>query len=188
MYPVAIVDIDLIKIAVATATIRNKEVNFLLEKGGKIIEDEFGEIIDELKNHSIDKVQEGKARIAQPEMEEANINISETMDKLFKDFCKENHPDKGGDNDYFVEMKEKYESGDFSGFIEGCKIDNTPQLLYEKWKHLEFNSNEVVKKKGYLIARAQTNNRKKYYKLLYEEYVRLERKIEELKNDKKTNY
>lgn len=178
MFQVAVVDTKLLKLAVAVVNNEHQKVKKCFKKGEEFCSEEFKDILQELNDLTVKKVKQCSPDI-QPPSKEIHPDY---IDEVFKDFCKENHPDVGGDHDKFVELKDLYDRGEYTDFLEGCQNKDTPQALYEKWKHLSDEIEKTKQTKGYTIGKAKEQDRRKFHMLLAKEWESLENALKGLQS------
>ena len=75
------------------------------------------------------------------------IYVDSNVKKIYKDIAKQLHPDKGGDEEEFKELTERYKSNDLLGVIDYAIENNIDIEINENDEHQLLNSIDVMKGK-----------------------------------------
>ena len=75
------------------------------------------------------------------------VSVDSNVKKIYKDIAKQLHPDKGGDEEQFKELNERYKSNDLLGVIDYAVENNIEVSISEDDKNQLIDSIEQLNKK-----------------------------------------
>jgi len=165
------IDLDLIYLAIAIARNKLNTAKAFLDEGTKIYDEEFNQIELEIRNLNTQVVIQNLGTLDNPGLK---FEVNEGIEEIFKNFCKIYHPDINPKEEaFFRDAKHLYDSGDFLGFLECCKLKESSIFLAFRYNEIESKLEKISQEPKFQIGSSVIGDREMYHKVMLELWINL---------------
>lgn len=178
----ALVDVGLIQSSVKDKVKQVERAKELYNEGSELLIEELGEVENEIRQLSFRIVDLGRGTM-EPNDIGLESELTEEIEKLFKDFCKQFHPDVNPEMEmFFRDTKHLYDTGDYNAFIEHCGLEETSSYLSTKYFSLVSKLASIESSDEFKIAHSRTHDRHEYHRLMVEKWDELKSRLKNYQN------
>ncbi len=174
-YHIIASDIDMLKFQYLMQQLRLQRGKILFELGKDLYKKKFGHFEDKLRAKGIYT----KNNIKLNNKSKDSSNQDEFMKELYKEACKEYHPDlnNGETHDIFVKINTAFRENNINDFLDAIGDSDNEKIVYEKIKAIEKEIAKMKETSFMHIGYCFMNNEKEFYKIIINTKAEFERKL-----------